>query len=112
MSQTNIKEIEQTNLGVYIWRTDDGKVVGDEDGNYMLIASAKGDQRKIDALQQAARSYGIEGGHAEFRAGSRPISQSEWEEQRARQNDGYVPDPFDLGNLLDEYRFAKEKGNQ
>ena len=108
MLSKNPAVIEDTNYGVYIWRTADGKAVVDADYNYMMIASKKGDARKIRLLKEAAIAHGITDGHEEFHAGSRPISHDEWEEQKARQEAGYVPDEYDLGNLIDEYNYAKE----
>ncbi len=109
-NRSNISVVDDVNYGVYVWRTDDGSYVGDEDGNYMLIASRKGDQKNIAALERSARYYGIEGGQPEFRSGARPVSQSEYEDQVARQRAGLVPDKYDLGSLLDDYRAKKSRG--
>lgn len=107
MSKSIITEVEQVKYGVYVWEDEKGRVVGDSGGNYMLIASRKGDRDKIEALRKAAASYGITGGRAVFRAGARPVSDEEYEEQVARQEAGIVPDKYDLGNLIDEYNFEK-----
>lgn len=100
--------VEDTNYGVYIWRDGQGRAVVDSDFNYLCIASKKGDAKKIRLLTEAVRSFGVLDGAEEFCAGSRPISQSEWEEQKARQEAGYVPDEYDLGNLIDEANYQKE----
>jgi hypothetical protein len=104
--------VEDSNYGVYIWRDANGRAVVDSDYNYMMIASRKGDWKNIKALEAAARSYGIMDGGPEFCAGSRPISDGEWEEQKARQEAGLVPDEYDLGNLIDEYNYQKELDKQ
>jgi hypothetical protein len=111
MLSKNPGVVDDIQYGVYIWRDGKGRAVVDDDFNYMMIASKKGDIRKIKALQDAARSYGIMDGAAEFCAGSRPISEAEWEDQKARQSAGYVPDEYDLGNLIDEYNYQKEFEN-
>jgi hypothetical protein len=99
--------VEDIHYGVYIWRDGQGRAVVDSDFNYMCIASKKGDAKKIRLLKQAALSHGITDGHEEFHAGSRPISEGEFEEQKARQANGEVPDEYDLGNLIDEYKYQK-----
>jgi hypothetical protein len=100
--------VEETNYGVYIWRDAKGRAVVDSDFNYLCIASKKDDAKKIRLLAEAAASFGVTDGAAEFQSGSRPISDGEWEEQKSRQEAGYVPDEYDLGNLIDEYKYEKE----
>jgi hypothetical protein len=102
--------VDDIKYGVYIWRDGQGRAVVNDEYEYMMIASKKDDARKIRLLQEAARRHGVEDGYAEFHAGSRPISHSEWEHQKARQEDGLVPDEYDLGNLIDEYNYEKELG--
>lgn len=103
--------VEDTEYGVYIWRDDQGRAVVDEEFNYMLIPSKRGDLRKIAMLREAAAAFGITTGGPEFHAGSRPISHAEWEHQKARQEAGMVPDEYDLGNLIDEFKYKKELDN-
>jgi hypothetical protein len=94
--------------GVYIWRIH-GKAVVNEDLEYLQIASKRGDQKKIAALKKFVNEeLGIFEGEPCFEEGARPISHEEWEHQMARQADGLVPDEYDLGNLIDEYNYAKE----
>jgi hypothetical protein len=100
--------VDDVGYGVYIWRDAHGRAVVDEEYNYMMIAAKKGDAKKIRLLAEAAKRFGIEGGHAEYHDGSRPVSDAEWEHQKARQADGLVPDEYDLGNLIDEYKYQKE----
>lgn len=111
MLSKNPAIVEDSNYGVYIWRDAKGRAVVDSEFNYLMIASKKGDAKKIRLLTEAVRSYGVMDGAEEFCAGSRPVSQSEWEEQKARQANGEVPDQYDLGNLIDEYNFQKEIDN-
>lgn len=108
MKSHNPGVVDDISYGVYIWRDAKGRAVVNDDFEYLMIASKKDDAKKMRLLQEAARSYGIVDGYAEFCSGSRPISHEEWEEQMARQQNGEVPDQYDLGNLLDEYRYQKE----
>lgn len=108
MNSKNPAVIDDIQYGVYIWRDAQGRAVVDSDYNYMLIPSKKEDAKKIRLLQEAARAHGITDGYAEFHAGSRPVSDAEWEHQKSRQEQGLVPDEYDLGNLIDEYRYQQE----
>lgn len=111
MNSTNRAIVDDVDYGVYIWRDEKGRAVVDADYNYMLIPSKKGDLRKIALLREAAAAHGITTGGPEFCAGSRPISDAEWEHQKAREAAGLVPDEYDLGNLIDEYRYSKRFEN-
>jgi hypothetical protein len=104
--------VDDIPYGVYIWLDGKGRAVVDDEMNYMCIPSKKGDQRRIDRLREAARSFGINDGQAVFQAGARPVSHEEWEHQMARQQSGLVPDEYDLGNMIDEFKYAKELDKQ
>lgn len=108
MLSKNPAAIDQIGYGVYIWRDGQGRAVVDADYNYMMIAAKKGDAKKIRLLRDAAHAHGVMDGHEEFVDGSRPISESEWEHQMERQRAGLVPDEYDLGNLIDEFKYQKE----
>jgi len=107
MAKNKIKEIEETIYGVYVWEMPDGRWVGDDDGHYMLIPSVKGDIVKVQALRNAAKSYGVTEGKPKFLAGRRKVTDEEYEEQRQRLNAGLTPDPWDIGEAIDAYRRMK-----
>ena len=46
-----VTEVEEVPYGVYVWQMPDGKLVMDEDHNYMLIYAIKGDVKKIKELK-------------------------------------------------------------
>lgn len=98
--------------GVYVWRIN-GRPIVNENYDYLQIASKRGDITKIAKLQKFVKEeLGIFDGEAFFEEGARPISESEWEEQKARQIDGEVADPYDLGNLIEEMNYQKEMYNK
>jgi hypothetical protein len=105
----NVHAVDQNiPYGVYVWRIN-GKAIVNENLEYLQIASRRGDITKIHALQEYVnKELGIFEGGPTFEEGSRPISQAEWEDQMARQRAGEVPDPYDLGNLIEEAKYAKE----
>lgn len=100
--------VEVLNYGVYIWQIN-GKPVVNENFDYLQIASKRGDLRKIAALKEFVnKNLGIMEGEAVFVEGARPVSDEEYQYQKYRQNEGMVADPYDLGNLIDEYKYQKE----
>lgn len=102
--------VDESAFGVYVWQMPDGKVVADDSGHWMLIASKKDDAKKIGMLRDAAIAHGIVVGAPMFLSGHRPISDGEYEEQLDRQNSGLVPDEYDVGAMMDELRYQKEHG--
>lgn len=100
---------EGINWGVYKAYTR-GRPIMDEDGNYLNIASMRGDQRRIRELIHAAESFGLDEISVEFIPGARQIDDEEYEQQVDRLREGYVPDKYDLGNLIDEMNYKKANG--
>lgn len=111
-----MRVIEETNLGLYVWEMPDGKWIGDDEGNYMLIESVKGDAQKIMLLRDTAydflRNMGLEPqGRPRFLAGRRKVSDDEYEEMLMRQRAGLVPDKYDVAAIKEEYEFARKNKN-
>lgn len=105
---TNIKKVEESRFGVYVWEMPDGALVADEDLNWLSIGAEKGDLKRIQAITNAARSYGITEGQPVFLAGRRQVTTEEYEEQIRRAKFGLTPDPYDIGALKDEIQYKKE----
>ena len=107
LKTTNRQEIDEVPYGVYVWEIteEDGtkKILGDG-SNFMLIFAMRGDREKINALTNAARSYGYPNGRPVFWSGKRPVTDEEYEEQLMREKLGLVPDPLDFGAIRDEAR--------
>lgn len=104
---TGARVVNEFAHGLLVWYTDDGRLVQDGNGNIMNIEVNNIRDRvelkeKGDALRAAARSYGIEGGHANFLSGNRRVSDEEYQNQIARQDAGLVPDIFDPGVIKEE----------
>ena len=94
--------VEEVNYGLYLWLMPDGTLVRDEDGNYMNIASMKGDIRKINALKDFAKSYGLGEGKALWFSGHRQVTDDEYEEQKQRLEWGLVPDELDVPAIKED----------
>lgn len=99
-----IKRVQETRYGLYVWITDDGRIVADEDGNYMLIQSKEHDSVRIQKLRQAARAFGVPNGKPVFMPGARPVSDEEYQRQRARLEAGLIPDDYDAAAWAEEAR--------
>lgn len=104
------REVQEDEHGLYIWMTDDGRRVADENGNTMNIPSKKGDLDKIEKLRQAARYYGVPGGKPVFLASRRRVTESEYEHQLERLEAGLVPDPLDFHAMKEQAEYAKKYG--
>lgn len=98
----------ETRLGVYVWEMPDGRWIGDEDNNFLSVASMIGNKERIAALANAVRHYGINEGQPKFIEGSRQIDDEEFEHQKQRLRWGLTPDPLDIGVHKDE--MAKLRG--
>lgn len=105
LTTTNRQVIKEVVWGVYVWQTPDGEFLGDGNGNFLLTdVTTEGNQAAIDAITNAARSYGFPEGRAVYWSGKRPINDEEYEQQLAREKAGLVPDPLDIGAIRDEER--------
>ena len=81
-----ITPVEEVNYGTYLWSLPDGKLITDEEGNFMCIYAIKGDVKKITELRNFAKSYGVEEGEPVWFSGHRPVSQEEYENQKQRMD--------------------------
>lgn len=96
----NIRSVEETNLGIYVWEMPDGSYVGDGEGHFMMIPARKGDLGRIAKLRDAAKYYGVEEGRPVFLSNRRPVTDEEYEQQKARLELGLDPDPMSLRNQV------------
>ena len=100
--------VEETTLGIYVWEMPDGRLIGDDDGNFLSVTSMKGNKSKMDALAREVMSYGIYEGQPKFLSGRRKIDDEEFENQKQRLEWGLVPDQLDIGVYKDEMRKNKK----
>lgn len=102
----NKELIEEVPYGLYVWETDEGWIVQDDDANVMNVFAMKGDRKAMDAIRQAAAHWGYPEGKPVFWSGRRRIDDEELENQLQRQRWGLEPDPMNFAALQDE---AKER---
>lgn len=96
--------VDDIPFGLYVWEMPDGRIVGDDEGNWMNIPAQKGDRKRIAQITEAARYYGITEGKPKFLSGNTRVTDEEREEQELRMKWGLVPDKNDLGNAIDELK--------
>lgn len=92
---------KQSEYGLYVWQTPEGKIVTDGNGNTMNIPARLGDIEAISKITKAAAYYGFPEGKAVFRAGQRRVTDEEYSEQLDRMREGYIPSETDLGAWYD-----------
>jgi hypothetical protein len=105
-----ITPVEEVSYGTYLWEMPDGKLVTDEEGNYMCIYAIKGDVNKIKELRDFAKHYGLEEGKPVWFSGHRPVSQEEYENQKQRMEWGLVADEWDIPALKEDLVQKKKMG--
>src|SRR5690242_14413041 len=88
MKMKNVRRqiVAETEYGLYVWYTDDKRVITDDEGRQLSIPAKRGDVKAINALRDAA--YGFLGdmgaeknGQAVFLPGHRQVSDDEYDEQ-------------------------------
>jgi hypothetical protein len=97
-----IRQIEESNYGVYVWLTEDGKIVCDEDRNYLSIQCRKNDLIAIKKIRDEAKRCGVDGGSPLWLSGHRKISDEEYLRQVERMNQGLIPDEYDGPAFIEE----------
>lgn len=106
LTSKNKQEVKETRRGVYLWKMPDGSFIADDDGHYLMIESMEGDQKRLRALADAARGFGVDEGSPCFFRGNRIVTDEEYEEQKQRFEWGLTPDPFDIASIEEDKRNA------
>lgn len=110
-NQPRITVLEkQGDHGIYVWKTPEGKIVTDGNGNTMNIPARRGDIEAISKITKAAAYYGFPEGEAVFRAGQRRITDEEHSEQIDRMKSGLIASETDLGAWYDAAKGLKRHG--
>lgn len=104
-----ITRVEESLFGVYVWLTGEGKIIADEDGNYLSIQAMKDDQTRIEALRNAAKDCGVTDGQAYFISGMRKVTDEEYEYQKQRLEWGLIPDELDIPAFKEEQKQLEVK---
>lgn len=97
--------------GLYVWKTESGKIFGDGEGSFMNIPARKYDIDAINRITQAAAYYGAGPGKAVFMAGVTRISEEEHSVQIDRMKNGLIASEFDTGAWADAAKGLKVHGD-
>lgn len=111
-----VQVVQEYTEGLYVWEMPSGQWIGDDAGNYLSVPARQGDLVKMEALKKAAHGYLrdigiIPQGRALFLPGRRQISDSEYEDQKARAAAGLIPDPYDDAALIEEAKFTRDRND-
>lgn len=104
-----VRAVEETDIGVYVWKMPDGRWVGDDQNNFACIAARKGDLKRIAELASLVRSCGVTEGAAYFLPGRRKVNDDEHAEQEERMMNGLIPDQYDIPALIEEMKQKRER---
>lgn len=93
-----IMEVPEEDLafGICVWQFPDGSYLTDEQGNYFAAQARVYDPVMEKKMRDAVKSMGITEGRPFWLPGMRKITNSEWEDQMERLQDGKIPDVADL----------------
>jgi hypothetical protein len=94
---SKLSQVNETNLGVYIWQMPNGSFLVDEDMNFLSITAMRDDITAMARITEAAKNLGYGDGRPIFAEGRMKINDEEYEEQVQRLEDGEIPDPYDIG---------------
>jgi len=109
MGKTKIQVVDEVEYGLFLWEMPGGKLVCDEEGNFLNIPGKKSDMSKVKIIEQEAMALGLEGGRPVFMSGHRRVTDEEYEYQKQRLEWGLTPDELDYGAARDEL-MNKKKG--
>lgn len=105
MKKTKIRAIEETDIGIYVWKFPGGGYLDDGAGNFLNIPARKGDLTRTAALREhaygAMREAGLEPcGSPEFLSGRRRVSEEEFRVQSERMACGMDPEGVEVDDRL------------
>jgi hypothetical protein len=110
-NKPKVRVVENTSEdGIYVWKTESGKIFGDGNGNFMNIPAKKYDLPAINRLTQAAAHYGAGAGKAVFMPGVSRITDEEHSVQVDRMKQGYIPSDLDTGAFIDAQKGLNTHG--
>lgn len=111
-NKPKVKVVENdAEYGLYVWKTEAGKIFGDGDGSFMNIPARKYDITAISRITQAAAHYGAGAGKAVFMPGVARITEEEHSVQIDRMKQGYIPSELDAGAFADAEKGLQQHGD-
>lgn len=106
---TNKQQVHEVPWGVYLWQMPNGSFVSDGEHNFLMVASTEGNQSRMDAMRNAVKEFGITEGKPYFMSGVRPVTEEEYEEQKARLKWGLTPDPLDVAAINEDRKHVSRR---
>lgn len=93
-----IMEVSDKELafGVCVWQMPDGSILRDEEGREFSAQARSFDPAMENKMREAVKALGITEGRPMWLPGFRKITNSEWEDQMERLQEGLIPDVADV----------------
>lgn len=101
-----VMEVDQEDLafGICVWQFPDGSYLQNDQGDYFSAQGPVYDIVVEKKMRDSVKTMGITNGKPFWLPGMRKITNSEWEDQMERLQDGKIPDPVDV------YRQIRQNG--
>ena len=84
-NKKNVSIVEESDLGLYVWITAEGKIVADDSGNYFNIPARKNDLKQLEVLKNSVKDLGVYDGKPVFLAGHRRVTDEEFQYQKQKE---------------------------
>lgn len=81
----------KSEYGIYCWKLPDGRLLGNTEGDPLVIDAYRGEQHRVEMLRQAAKGYGFPDGEPVFFPGKKPLTNAQWELQQELLEEGVDP---------------------
>lgn len=93
--KSKVTRVREVNYGVCLWEMPDGSYLGDGDNNFLSLDGLMGDFWVESKMRKAAIYWAGEEaamGRPAWMEGARKLTDSEYDDQKARMESGMIPD--------------------
>lgn len=105
-NNSNLSVVRESDVGLWFWQLPSGDLLSYE-GYYLNMPGHRYDIQAQAKMRDAAESMGFDGKPI-FKQNERRVTESEWEDQMARMEEGKIPDPSDPA-IVEE---ARDRNNR
>lgn len=82
---------DKSEYGIYCWKLPDGRLLGNEEGDPLVIDAYYNEKPRIEMLREYAKGYGFPDGEPVFFPGKKPLTREQWELQQELLEQGIDP---------------------
>lgn len=92
LGKSNLQIIgSKAEYGIYCWKLPDGRLLGNEEGDPLVIDAYRNEKPRIEMLREAAKGYGYPDGEPIFFPGKKPLTREQWELEQELIEQGIDP---------------------